>query len=191
MGNGKLYAVEIKILKGLVAAFGAASKDATRYHVNFMQIKRDGDKVQVNACDGHILVQASVKSEGLLEMLEGAEEAFIDKLSIELIKTYLKTSNKVGFSCLAIPAIYSQENAKYPNIEQLIPKTDKTIPQDATIGLDFNKLEQINKACSGFTDKTSIARVTIKDKASPVLIKFSDLIENVLDLTAVIMPTRI
>ena len=169
------------------------SKDATRYHLQMVEMRKlDNEHVELAATDGHIAVWVKIKDEKLaLEMTK--EPVYFHSDNSGLLNALEKTAmGRVTFSDF-------ETDIKFPNMEQFRIKDTKwtetiykekappeiVIDRSFTIGLSSKLLGRIEKAFAPTKSSCFKFIFDTRDNGKPALILGGD------GETAVIMPMRV
>ena len=177
-------------------ANNVASKDQTRYHLTFVEMKKiDNDYIELAATDGHIAVWVKIKDTNLASTLLKTPYYF-PRDQAELLKAMIKNS----FAWVDFEKF--EKDIKFPNMEQFRIKDTKwteTIYKDKappeiiidrsfTIGFNIKFMQRIEKAFA--PSKGGAVKMTMdtRDKLKPFLIRS---VNTELQEEAVIMPMRV
>ena len=162
----------------------AASKDATRYHLTHVHVKRlpeDPSRVRIEATNGHFLVYRDTEDPSLLEALEGLTEACIDTDKTKVLMAHLKSAGRyMDFVNINLKD-FLLTDINYPNTSALIPKIDTDLTPTRVIGFNPEYITLINK-CFG---KPKTLKITMPNDAISAMLIDSG------DYHAILMPVRV
>lgn len=162
----------------------AASKDATRYqltHVHLKRLPEDPLKVRIEATNGHFLVYRDTEDPSLLEALEGLIDACIDEDKTKVLMAHLKSAGRyMDFVNINLKD-FLLTDINYPNTSALIPKINTDNIPTRTLGFNPEYITLINK-CFG---KPKTLKVTIPNDPHSAMVIDSG------DYHAVLMPVRV
>lgn len=181
-------------LQAILAANEITSRDATRHALNHVVVRQE----LILATDGHTAIKIQFKDENLTI----DDDLHIGSDSIKRLALLLKLSDKWSQTVNIEKPLseYSEKEINYPKqILQFFKEVNKArIEKDSesvtlTIGLDFRKLAQIDKAISFISDRRSTrnAKIEIGCKNSAVKMTFTGCLENLESVEVVLMPVRI
>jgi len=174
-------------------SINVASKDQTRYHLTFVEMKKiDNDYIELAATDGHIAVWVKIKDTNLASTLLKTPYYF-NRDNAELLKVLVKGS----FAWVDCDKF--EKDIKFPNLEQFRIKDTKwtetiykekappeiVIDRSFTIGLSSKLLGRIEKAFAPTKSSCFKFIFDTRDNGKPALILGGD------GETAVIMPMRV
>lgn len=177
-------------------AINVASKDQTRYHLTFVELKKiDNDHIELAATDGHIAVWVKIKDTTLASTILKTPYYF-QRDHADLLKALVKNS----FAWVDCDKF--ETDIKFPNMNQFrITDTKWTetvytknappelvIDRSFTIGFNIKFMQRIEKAFA--PSKSGGVKMTMdtRSKDKPFLIRSNntEMLEE-----AVVMPMRI
>ena len=172
------------------------SKDATRYHLQMVEMRKlDNEHVELAATDGHIAVWVKIKDEKLaLEMTKEPVYFHADNADI------LKALEKMQFGRVVFSDF--ETGIKFPNMDQFRIKStvwtetiykDKAPPEieinrSFTIGFNIKFMQRIEKAFAPSRGGGVSMTMDTRDKLKPFLITSTS---TELKEEAVVMPMRL
>ena len=168
-----------RLIRMLTHAVSAETFRDALNHVRSIPLK--DNKVELTACDGHMLSQVIVEDEALFS----AGESYMHRDQLPFLKI-IKKQWKHGAPAESIKGslkvegkeLLNQDKIQYPNIDQIKPKFDGTFE----IGLNADLLLSLAETLKGA--KLPIVHLVFKDSVSPIKV-FSGESEGCL------MPVRI
>jgi len=189
--TAKLVTIEGDVFKrALKAALLATSNDFSRKHLWGVCFSSKDGKLRINATNGHWLFDyvSSVECPDIGDVIIDKDSvkgmiALIGKAPAVLITCEDST---VTLSAGGIKASYAKVDAKYPQVDQVIPTARGAIE---SIGVDACLMEAISKAFRTMDDGcgAKVTRMTFLGTMDPIVFDS----EKVPGLKAILMPCRL
>lgn len=169
---------DTELIRRIIALAPIASKDETRFHLNTVILEKDRDMFYIYCTDGHRLVKETYeKNEDSywFPKMNDKEKLFFRHDMIPMLKQVLKSWGKHNlveitaartdtgmtftFNGQATLTLANEDSqGKYPNIDQLIPKSDKGY---VTIGFNAKYMLELNKALRE-SNKDEVVKISFK-----------------------------
>ena len=176
------------LLQAICASSLAASKDETYYHLNHVRLEPTDDSLVIVATNGHWLSHITLPKSHAGDLYPITSPLHFTPDAIKRLQSELKLIPRYQESIDLDLNKYSNQDIKYPNWKQLIPKATPT--HTPTIGLSGEYLTDITKFFKQLGVKHPMLKLSIIDKLSPVTIT-ANTQDLGLDAQVILMPVRV
>lgn len=177
-----------QLLKSILAASIAVSKDATRYHISHVRLEVLQESMEIIATNGNWLAHVTL-SKDHAENLEPNEVYHFDAEAVKRLGIELKLAPKYAETLDIDLKRYDSPEVKYPNWRILIDRNATSI-HTPIIGLSGEYLSDITKFFKQLGVKHPPLKLNITDALSAVTIE-SNTQDLGLEVKVILMSVRV